>query len=152
MTTAHPEAGSQALADARHEAFAQKLAAGAPLTSWADTAAQHQRPSHASAKASGWRVSQRPEVRARVEWLQRLGRPDAQNIDKDAISLLREVATVLRQTADAFDFLPLQKRSALREIAARNVARLHKMEERPATPVQKEGGMLQRIRACTCPI
>ena len=66
--------------------------------------------------------------------------------------MLREVATVLRQTADAFDFLPLQKRSALRAIYAKNLARLHKMEERPAKPVQEEGGMLQRIRACTCPI
>lgn len=152
MTTVHPEAGSQALADARHEAFAQKLAAGDPLNSWADTADPDHRPSLASAKASGWRVAHRPEVRARVEWLQCLARPDPQRIDKDAASLLREIASVLRETADAFDFLPLQKRANFRAICAKNLARLDKLQEPPqAKPEQQRTEIFDRIHECTCP-
>ncbi|MEM0987333.1 MAG: hypothetical protein AAGK00_00530 [Pseudomonadota bacterium] len=143
--------GSKPLADSRHERFAQLLSTGAPLASWADTAPPGLRPSPESAKASGWRVAQRPEVRARVEYLQKLHRPERQSIDRNPVELMREVASVLRETAEAFKHLPMQKRSALKAIYAKHLARLHRMEEPTETQVKEECGFLQNLRACTCP-
>lgn len=142
--------GSSPLANARHEAFAQKLAAGEPLTSWAATADADQHSSPESAKASGWRVARRSDFRERVSWLRGQRRPQAQKIDRDPVAIMREVALVLRDTASAFDHLPLQKRSALKNVYSKHLSRLHKMEEQPAQAAKPEGGILQCFRACQC--
>lgn len=144
--------GSEPLFDSRHEHFAHLLSEGAPLISWADTAPPELRPSPESAKASGWRVAQRPEVRDRVAFLQKLRRPAPQSIDRNPVELMREVAMVLRDTADAFKHLPIQKRSALKAIYSKLLARLHRMEEQPEKQGEAEDGMLIQFRACKCPI
>jgi hypothetical protein len=68
---------SDPLKNQRHERFAQLVALGATyVRGWIEAAPQGKRPSAKSASVQGHRTMQRPDVRARVQFLQQ-GRKEA---------------------------------------------------------------------------
>ncbi|WP_308918354.1 hypothetical protein [Jannaschia sp. LMIT008] len=82
------EAGATALKNARHERFARALAAGlSGVDSVVEANEGIRRPSE---KEMGYRLRNRSDVRARVQWLQRQASTDAETIEIDtAADLLR---------------------------------------------------------------
>lgn len=148
------------LSKVRHEVFAKERAAGASLaTAWRAGAANGVTLSDDSARASGWRCQAREEVAARIANLQaeaasqRHMSPSAATLsDKTHIEWMREICAVLRQTAEAFEHLPLHKRSKLKSVYAAHLARLHKMEGDQAPTIYADGTnpILANMKACTC--
>ena len=149
------------LTNPRHEIFAQERAKGASLAdAWRAGLEDGSNMGGDSARASGWRCQAREEVAARIAYLQahavseRQGQPSAVSLDdKSPIEWMREICAVLRQAAEAFDHLPLQKRSKLKSVYAAHLARLNKMEGDQAPTIHADGSspILANVKACKCP-
>lgn len=149
------------LTNPRHEVFVRERANGAPLAlAWRAGTPAGTAMSDDSARSSGWRCQARPEVAARIEYLrakeavQRKSVGSAVSLtDKTPVDWMREICTVLRLTSEAFEHLPLQKRSKLKSVYAAHLARLHKMEGNQAPFVDPfdVNPILVNVKACTCP-
>lgn len=149
------------LANPRHEIFAQERAKGASLAdAWRAGLEDGSNMSGDSARASGWRCQAREAVAARIAYLQahavsaRQEQPSAASLDdKSPVDWMREICAVLRHTAEAFDHLPLQKRSKLKSVYAAHLARLNKMEgdQVPTTHSDGPNPILVSAKECTCP-
>jgi len=147
------EEGSQRLPIQRQEIFAQARARGSSnQEAW--QGATRKPIGDATARNSGSRCARRPHVAARIAYLQRENatQRDTDNVArKTPVVWMQEVCQVLRDTAEAFDHLPLQKRSKLKNLYGSHLARLQKMEElqRPA-PQQDRDPVWKTVVPCRC--
>ena len=146
--------GAIELTNSRHEVFCNARANGASLEAAWRSASGAPLMAGATARSNGHRVSKRPEVQARIAYLQAhkaAQRAQGSLEKKTPIQWMQEVCAVLRDTAEAFNHLPLQKRSKLKSVYALHLARLHKMEEGSVTEAHEENNQpWKNIYPCMC--
>lgn len=158
---------SQPLTNDRHETYATARAKGLPQAdSWRKTIpfGQAYSGTNTSLRVSGHRVEQRPEVRARIDWLTKAARNPAEPVPEhlsraDIVQASLEVSEALEmayRTAQGSTASP-QALERLKSVWAAHLARQGKLEETheplPDADNTEIWAMLERIsdlQVCKC--
>lgn len=159
---------SQPLANSRHEIYATGRAKGLPQAeSWRKTVpfGQVYNGSNTSLRVSGHRVEQRPEVRARIDWLTKAARGIPKGAPEhlsraDIVKASLEVSEALEtayKAAQSSSTSP-QAIERLKSVWAAHLARQGKLDETHEPLPHGDDAMLldmveriQNLQVCMCP-
>lgn len=159
---------AQPLANIRHEQFAQRLSRGASYgEAWKATVpfGTEYKGGANSLRVTGFRVAQRPEVAARIEFLRYEAKQSTERANEplsqaDVVRLNLEVSNALETAYKAADAanVPPQKLEALRRVLAGHLARQGKLDQPQAFDLKPTEAtkIVEKVtknmaKVCACP-